>query len=119
MSKTIFEQIGGEPSVIAAVDIFYDKVLADELLMEFFQDVNMKFLKSHQKSLITFLCGGDIVYKGKDLRTAHRHLKLEEVHFDQIVLHLTDTLNELGVPEDIVSKIIEKIEFLRFEVLNL
>ena len=119
MSKTIYEQIGGEAAVTAAVDLFYEKILADDLLMEFFQDVNMTFLKAHQKSLITFLCGGNNAYKGKDLRTAHRHLKLEEVHFDQIVLHLTDTLNELGVPEDIVSKIIEKIEFLRFEVLNL
>jgi hypothetical protein len=39
--KTIYEQIGGAPAVEAAVNLFYQKVLADQRIAHFFNDVNM------------------------------------------------------------------------------
>ena len=38
---TIYEELGGEPAVDAAVDIFYRKVLADERISRFFDDIDM------------------------------------------------------------------------------
>ena len=34
-TKTIYEQLGGEAAIDAAVDIFYDKILADPIVKDF------------------------------------------------------------------------------------
>jgi hemoglobin len=116
--KTIYEQLGGEPAIDKAVGLFYEKVLGDDLLLDFFQEVNVAVLKNHQKKLWTFITGGPNAYIGKDLRTAHKHLKIEDEHFDRVGAHMEATLKELGVPENLVNNIMEKVLFLRDEVLN-
>ena len=39
--STLFEQIGGRDAVNAAVDVFYDHVLNDDRIKEFFDDVDL------------------------------------------------------------------------------
>jgi hemoglobin len=116
--KTIYEQIGGAPSVEAAVEIFYKKVLSDPELMGFFSETNMNFQKQHQRDFITFLTGGSNKYAGKDMRAAHKHLKLEDEHFDAIKQYLGETLLELGVSKEIVTQVAGAVEGFRKEVLN-
>ena len=41
MSESLFDRIGGEAAVNAAVDIFYRKVLADDRINQFFEGVDM------------------------------------------------------------------------------
>ena len=41
-SKSLFERLGGEPALNAAVDNFYVKVLADDLVKDFFKSTDMK-----------------------------------------------------------------------------
>jgi truncated hemoglobin YjbI len=58
MSDTIYEQIGGSAAVDAAVDLFYDKVLADDTINGFFQSVDMKKQRAKQKAFLTMVFGG-------------------------------------------------------------
>ncbi len=39
---SIYDRIGGEASIDAAVDLFYTKVLADTVVAHFFKSVDMK-----------------------------------------------------------------------------
>lgn len=45
---TLFERVGGEPAISAAVDRFSERVLADHQLTNFFSGVSMSRLKAHQ-----------------------------------------------------------------------
>ena len=117
-TKTIYQQLGGEPAIDAAVEIFYKKVLDDPELMGFFSETNMTFQKNHQKRFITYLTGGSDTYKGKDMRSAHKHLNLTDEHFDSIKNYLGETLLELKVPYNLVETIGGAIETLRIDVLN-
>lgn len=40
-SNTLYDKLGGPEALEAAVDLFYDKVLADERLKGFFEGTNM------------------------------------------------------------------------------
>ena len=40
-TPSLYEQIGGEAAVNAAVDLFYRKVLQDDRISQFFDDVDM------------------------------------------------------------------------------
>lgn len=107
-NQSIYEQLGGAKTIDTAVDKFYDKVLADPLVYDFFRETNMKFLRKHQKNFISFVTGGPSVYEGKDLRKVHEHLHLEDVHMDSIKKHLGDTFAELGIKEDLVKKVLDR-----------
>ena len=120
--STLFEKIGGEAAVDAAVDKFYEKVLADEAISAFFDGVDMKKQAAHQKKFLTYAFGGSAEYSGKSLRAAHKkmveEMGLNDAHFDAVMGHLGDTLTELGVPADLITQAAGIAESTRGDVLN-
>ena len=120
--STIYEQIGGEPAMSAAVDIFYRKVLSDEDVSRFFEGTDMERQAAKQKAFLTMVTGGPNNYSGRDMRSAHARLVhdmgLNDMHFDRIVKHLGDTLSELGVPAELIGQIAAAAESLRADVLD-
>ena len=61
-------------------------------------------------------------YKGRDMRSAHQRLVhekgLDDGHFIAVAGHLADTLNQMGVPEDLIHEVLGAVEGLRDEVLD-
>ena len=74
MTQSLFESLGGAAAVDAAVDIFYRKVLADNSISGFFDDLDMEEQRAKQKSFLTMAFGGPNDYTGEDMRTAHKRL---------------------------------------------
>eukprot|EP01060_Flectonema_neradi_P000127 TRINITY_DN100_c0_g1_i12.p1 TRINITY_DN100_c0_g1~~TRINITY_DN100_c0_g1_i12.p1 ORF type:complete len:138 (+),score=49.22 TRINITY_DN100_c0_g1_i12:170-583(+) len=101
--KSLYERLGGAPAVDAAVDQFYEKVLADERVNFFFKNTDMKKQRRVQKSFLTFAFGGPKTYSGVGMRKAHQKLVdeqgLNDSHMDTIVELLGKTLKELGVAD--------------------
>ncbi|MGD8884606.1 MAG: group 1 truncated hemoglobin, partial [Gammaproteobacteria bacterium] len=107
MSETLYEKIGGEPAVDAAVDIFYRKVLADDRINQFFDGIDMDRQAAKQKAFLTFAFGGPNNYSGKDMRDGHAHLVergLNDSHFDAVMENLGATLKELNVPDELIAE---------------
>lgn len=42
MHKSLYERLGGQEAVNSAVDIFYRKMLTDERVSHFFDDIDME-----------------------------------------------------------------------------
>ena len=121
MTQSLYDQIGGAPAVEAAVDLFYRKVLTDDLISRFFDDTDMDAQRAKQKAFLTMVLGGPHEYTGKDLRTAHSELVkqgLDDSHFDAVAAHLQTTLEELSVPSELVSEIMTVAASTRGDVLN-
>jgi len=118
---TLYERIGGEEAVNAAVDVFYRKVLSDDRISHFFDDVDMDEQIAKQKGFLTMAFGGPHNYSGKDLREGHAHLierGLNDEHFDAVVELLGSSLKDLNVPDDIIQEVAAIAESTRDDVLN-
>ena len=89
---SLYERIGGEAAVNAAVDIFYKKVLGDKRINGFFESLDMAAQANKQKAFLTMVFGGPNKYTGKDMRASHAHLGLTEEHFNAVVENLAATL---------------------------
>ena len=121
MSASLYERIGGQAAVMAAVDLFYQKVMADELTRPFFASLDMKALTTKQVAFMAWAFGGPAEYKGRDLRTAHAGLVergLGDQHFDAVARHLEATLRELGLADDLVQEALGIVGSQRDAVLN-
>ena len=120
--STLFERIGGEAAVDAAVDLFYNKVLADVRIQHFFEGVDMEQQARHQKRFLTYAMGGLPDYPGRTLRQAHRRLveemDLGDQHFDAVMENLSAALRELEIPAELVTEVAALVESTRDDVLN-
>ena len=121
MTQSLFEQIGGEAAVNAAVDLFYRKVLVDKRINQFFATTDMERQAAKQKAFLTVVLGGPNKYSGQDMRSAHANLVkqgLNDSHFDAVMEHLGATLTELKVPAELIGKAAAIAESTRNDVLG-
>ncbi len=121
MAKTLYEQLGGEAAVNAAVDIFYRKMLSDDRVSRFFEGVDMDRQASKQKAFLTMVFGGPNNYSGKDMYEGHKHLLkmgLNDSHVDAVIENLGNTLKELGVGNDLIGQVAAIANSVRDDVLG-
>ena len=119
--QSLYDRLGGDAAVNAAVDIFYRKVLGDPFVTPFFEGVDMAKQANKQKAFLTLAFGGPNSYSGKDMREGHKHLVkqgLNEAHFEHILVHLRSTLAELGVAEALIQEVAAVAESTRADVLD-
>lgn len=118
---TLFERIGGTPAVDEAVELFYRKVLQDDRISDFFDDIDMEQQIAKQKGFLTMAFGGPNNYTGKDLRTGHAYMVqkgLNDMHFDAVVEDIVETLKELNVSQADIDEVVRTCESTRNDVLN-
>ncbi len=118
-NASLYERIGGKAAVDAAVDLFYEKVLADDRIKHFFNDVDMQSQRGKQKIFLTYAFGGPVNYSGEDMRSAHKHLNLTELHFQAVAEDLQASLEELQVPSDLINEVMAIAGSTHDDVLNI
>lgn len=121
MVDSLYDRLGGEAAVEAAVDIFYRKVLGDPSISGFFDTTDMDGQRNKQKAFLSMAFGGPDEYTGKNLREAHAPLVekgLNDDHFDAVAGHLDATLRELGVADDLIGEVMAIAGGTRDDVLN-
>ncbi|WP_222435717.1 group I truncated hemoglobin [Fluviispira vulneris] len=119
--NSFYEQVGGEKAMEKAVNVFYRKVLKDQTIKHFFNDIDMNKQMQKQKAFFTLLFDGPNNYTGKDLKTGHEHLVkrgLNDSHFDAVLSHLQSTFIELSIPDEITNTLSAKAEAARALVLG-
>jgi hemoglobin len=119
MSESLYVRIGGKPALEAAVDRFYERVLADDRISHFFRSVDMEGQRKKQKRFLAYAFGANENWGGKSMREAHAHLKLTEEHFGAVAGHLQGTLEDLGVAPNLIAEVMAIAASTHDDVLNL
>ena len=121
MTQSLFERIGGENAVRATVLKMYEKILADDLLAPFFEDIDVETLRRSQAAFVTVAFGGPNHYTGKGMRAAHAGAVkngLSDIHFDKVATHLKSAMEELNVPANLIEEALTIVGSTRADVLN-
>jgi hemoglobin len=117
----LYDELGGEAAISAALDRFYPKVLADPLMSPYFRNVDMVRLHGMAQAFLTMALGGPNIYGGPGLRAIHdgpRRKGMNDQVFDRFLFHFGATLQELGVPEDKLAQVAAIAEGARSDVLG-
>ena len=115
---SLYDAIGGRPALVAAVDGFYGRLLADPELGPLFPD---GAAGRHRRYVVTFLgeaLDGPKRYRGPDIVAAHRGLGISDTHFGRAAAHLGATLDELGVPRHLADRVVAIVAGLRQAVVT-
>lgn len=88
-----------------AVDIFYEKCVADPRISQFFSHIDLNSQGGKMKVFLACALGAPIHYTGRSMREAHWYMHLTEEHFNAVMEHLTGTLKEMGVQPELIREV--------------
>jgi truncated hemoglobin YjbI len=112
----LYHRIGGDQAMDLAVDLFRRKLVEDDLVGRFFEDVDMPDQRLKQKAFLAMALGGPNQYSGVELV---RKMGLEARHFDRVSAILKETLEELKIGAAEIEEAMQVIDTTREAVLNL
>lgn len=118
---SLYDELGGGEAIAVALDIFYDKVMADPEVAVFFEGVDVERVKTKQKAFLSIAFGGEADYTGRGLGEAHARARqhgLDDERFDRFMGHFEVTLRELNVPADRIREVMDIAYGGRDEVLG-
>ena len=97
--KSLYERLGGQGALVAVVDDFVGNVAADNRINKFFAKTDIPRLK---RLLVEQICagtGGPCTYTGRDMKSAHAGMGINDAQFNALVEDLVKTLDKFKVPE--------------------
>lgn len=115
---SLCDRLGGEPAISAVVDKFYEFMLADSRVAEFFKNTNMEKQRARQKQFITLVTGGPNHYEGADMKEAHKKFKIGQVHFDATWENLDNALKHFNVSGDLIGEVKEIFYSVEEDIVN-
>ncbi|MEM6824667.1 MAG: group 1 truncated hemoglobin [Pseudomonadota bacterium] len=113
MTKTPYEKYGGFSTVSRIVMSLYDKLLDDDDVGPFFDDVDMPQLIDHQTKFVSTLMGGPASFTDTHIANAHKHLEIDDMHFDRLKELIVETLEEFSVDTEDSDAVLAAFEARR------
>jgi hemoglobin len=117
-TTTLYERVGGEPTITDAVGRFYDRVFADPELAPFFRGVSLTKLQAMQVELFTAALDGPATWSGQALRDAHAGRGIGHRQVSRFLEHLLVTLEDVGVERDDAEQVVHRIALLAPDVMG-
>lgn len=106
---SLFEKYGGVLAVHDIVSAFYDRVLDNDALADYFINSDMEALVKHQTNFISSLMGGPGGVSDARLYEAHVGLDIDRAAFDKIAVILAETLTGNGVEAADVKTLVDAV----------
>jgi hemoglobin len=116
--KSLYERLGSEASIKAVVDEFVADVGADDRINKYFANANLDRLKGHLVNQIGQATGGPQQYAGRDMKTAHAGMGIDEPAFNALVEDLVKALDKFSVPEQEKSELLAILGPMKSDIVE-
>lgn len=119
--KSLYERLGGYDAIAAVIDAVMVQIKSDDKLRRFYDHRGADGIAREQQLFVDFLCaatGGSVVYTGRDMRTVHIGMRLDEEDWKRGGEYLAATLEDFGVPEQEKDEMLGLAESLKSEIVE-
>lgn len=107
---TVYEKYGGFSTISKIVMDLYDRLLDDDEVGPFFDEVEMSRIIDHQTKFLSSLIGGPASYTDEQIRRLHSHLPIGDRHFETLKQLLGQTLTDHGLAEEDVAFVVAEFD---------
>jgi hemoglobin len=115
---TLYEKIGGQPTLEKVVDAFHNSIMADSSLKGFFAKTDMAKQRAHQIAFFSQILEGPKQYSGRPMDKTHSGMNLNDQHFEAITKYLSAAMTASGVSAEDASAAMAKVSSLKAAILN-
>jgi hemoglobin len=100
--RALYYRLGGYDAIAAFCDELLSRLTKDPTLAVYWKGKCDDSMRKDRQLLVDFLCmiaGGPVNYSGRDMKTAHTGLGINEAEWNIFAQHAIAVLNDLGVSE--------------------
>ena len=94
----LYKAFGEKPGLVALMDDFMVRLLADPRTGPHFKPANQQRVKEQLVDQFCALGGGPCVYKGADMKSSHANLDIKKSDFHALVEVLQVSMDAKGIP---------------------
>jgi hemoglobin len=116
--KTLYASMGGETVLRSAVDHFADNVQTDDRINFTFAEADMLKFKKLIFEQLCNLSGGPCKYTGRDMRTSHAKLNINNAEFNALAEDLYIALDQAGVPYRLQNKLMALLAPMQHQIVT-
>ena len=103
MKLSLYEAVGGLPTLEKVHKIFYDEIYAHPWLKQFFAGHNQQAIEDRQTSFMGEKMGGP-KYLGKPIKQVHENMYITQELYELRHEILNNALHKAGVSEELVER---------------
>ena len=119
--KSLYARLGGYDALAAVSDDFITRLATNKRLGKFVVGLSNDSKKKLRQHLVEFLChatGGSCEYLGRDMKTVHTGLGIDEADWKESVILLTQTLDKLKVPSKEKGEVLAAVSSLKPDIVE-
>ena len=95
--RSLYDEMGGGAFLHAAVEEFVDILLEDKRINFAFAQADIRVFKQRLYAQLCSLAGGPCRYEGRDMKTAHEKLAIDNAQFNALAEDLYLAMDRAGV----------------------
>lgn len=118
---TLYTRLGGYDAISAVANDLLPRLISDAQLGRFWAHRGTDGVLREKQLLIDFLCscaGGPLYYRGRDMVTAHRGMRIDASDWARFLGHLHATLDAFQVPATERGEVLAFIDSLKADIVE-
>lgn len=122
-AKSLYARLGGVYPISVVVDDFIERLLVNDTLNanpaidQARRRVPKQGLKFHVTALVCQVTGGPCAYTGRDMKTAHAHLRITAKEWDAMLADFRKTLDKFAVPAAEQGELVAILDGTRADIV--
>ena len=116
---SLYNRLGGKPAITAVVDEFVGNVANDARINGRFATTDISRLKGHLVDQVCGATGGPCTYTGRDMKTTHVGMGINNAEFTAIVEDLVAALNTFKVPQTEQNELLGLLGPMKSDIVEL
>jgi hemoglobin len=115
---SLYQSFGQKAGLVALMDDFVPRLLKDPRMEPFFAKTNQQNFKEQLVNQICQVAGGPCVYKGIDMKTAHRDFDITKGNFNALVEVLQESMDAQKIPFRAQNKLLALLAPMHRDVIT-
>jgi hemoglobin len=118
---SLYVRLGGQPGIVAFSDDFLGRVTNDPVIMPFFKgltDADLQRIRQHVIELLCAATGGGCTYSGKDMKTVHAQMEINNDIWNQFTGHLNESVTRFHIPDRERNELVVIIASLKPQIVT-
>ncbi len=117
-NDSLYQQLGGQSGLVALMDDFMTRLLADKRMGPFFKDVDHKHVKEQLVAQFCEVSGGPCKLTGPDMKQAHAGMDVTKGDFNALVEVLQQSMDAQGIGFGTQNRLLAKLAPMHREIIN-
>ena len=114
----LYDALGARPGLVALVDDFVDRLLADQHMKPFFKDSDLPNLRTALVAQFCEVSGGPCRHEGPNMKKAHDGVDITRADFNALVEVLQQSMDARSIPFGAQNRLLAKLAPMHRDIVN-